>query len=111
MVKRTSNKPVEPATPDMFGQNAQQQLLSVVERLERLDEELDGTKEDIKEVFAEAKGNGFDVPILRKVMRVRKMDQAKRSEMDAIFDLYETAILNAEKNKNPANRAATEETD
>ena len=48
--------------------------------------------EQIKEVFAEAKGNGFDVKILRKVIRVRKQDRAQRQEEDAIMDLYMVAI-------------------
>ncbi|MGZ3376597.1 MAG: DUF2312 domain-containing protein, partial [Phenylobacterium sp.] len=48
--------------------------------------------EQIKEVFAEAKGNGFDVKILRKVVRIRKQDRAKRLEEDAILDLYLSAI-------------------
>jgi len=47
---------------------------------------------DLKEVYAEAKGNGFDVKIIRKVVRIRKMDRAKRQEEDALIDLYLSAI-------------------
>ena len=48
--------------------------------------------EQIKEVYAEAKGNGFDVKVLKKVVRIRKQDRAKRQEEDAILDLYLSAI-------------------
>ena len=71
---------------------AKDQLKSVVDRIERLEEEKAGLSADIKEVYAEAKGNGFDVKALRKVVRIRKQDRAKRLEEEAILDLYLSAI-------------------
>jgi uncharacterized protein (UPF0335 family) len=80
------------AHPDVLNQAAQGQLKSIVERIERLEVEKAEVAEQIKEVFAEAKGNGFDVKILRKVVRNRKQDRAKRLEEDAILDLDLAAI-------------------
>jgi uncharacterized protein (UPF0335 family) len=80
------------AHPDILNQAAQGQLKSIIERIERLEQEKSEIAEQVKEVFAEAKGNGFDVKILRKVVRIRKQDRAKRLEEEAIFDLYMSAI-------------------
>ena len=80
------------AHPDVLNQAAQGQLKSIIERIERLEVEKGEIAEQIKEVFAEAKGNGFDVKILRKVVRLRKQDRAKRQEEDAILDLYLAAL-------------------
>ena len=77
---------------DVLNQAAQGQLKSIIERVERLEIEKGEIAEQIKEVFAEAKGNGFDVKILRKVIRIRKQDRAKRQEEEAILDLYLSAI-------------------
>jgi uncharacterized protein (UPF0335 family) len=77
---------------DILNQAAQGQLKSIIERVERLEQEKSEIAEQIKEVFAEAKGNGFDVKIIRKVIRIRKQDRAKRMEEDAILDLYLAAI-------------------
>ena len=77
---------------DILNQTAQGQLKSIIERIERLEQEKSEIAEQIKEVFAEAKGNGFDVTILRKVIRIRKQDAAKRQEEDAILDLYLSAL-------------------
>jgi len=79
-------------TVDVLGGNAQTQLKSILERIERLEEDKAAVMADLKEVFAEAKGNGFDVKIIRKVVRIRKMDRAKRQEEDALIDLYLSAI-------------------
>lgn len=79
-------------TPDVLGGNAQSQLRSIVERVERLLEEKATLMEDIKEVYAEAKGNGFDTKTLRTAIRIRAMDPAKRSEAEAILDLYMSAL-------------------
>ena len=68
------------------------ELKSFVERIEKLNEEMADLREDVKSVFVEAKGNGFDVATIRKVIARRKMDAAKRQEQDAILDLYEGAI-------------------
>lgn len=80
------------AAPEILGHNAQGRLRSIVERLERLDEDKAAVMADIKEVFAEAKGEGYDGMILRKVMRIIKMDKAKRQEEEAVLDLYLSAL-------------------
>lgn len=80
------------ATNDVLNQTAQGQLKSIIERVERLEQEKAEIAEQIKEVFAEAKGNAFDVKILRRVIRIRKQDAAKRQEEDAILDLYLSAL-------------------
>lgn len=77
---------------DVLGGNAQTQLRSIVERWERLNEDRDVVLADLKELAAESKGNGFDVKIIRKVVRLRKQDRAKRQEEEAILDLYLSAI-------------------
>ena len=77
---------------DVLNTTAQTQLKTIVERIERLEEDKAAVMADLKEVFAEAKGNGFDVKILRKVIRIRKQDRAKRQEEEAILDLYLSAI-------------------
>jgi len=71
---------------------AQGQLRSIVERIERLEEERATIAADIKEVYAEAKGNGFDTKILRKVVRLRKVDRSEREEEEALIDLYLHAL-------------------
>lgn len=68
------------------------QLRSVVERIERLEEEKAAIAADIKEVYAEAKGNGFDTKILRKIVRLRKVDTAERQEEEALMDVYMAAL-------------------
>jgi len=80
------------AHPDVLNATAQGQLRSIIERVERLEQEKAEIAEQIKEVFAEAKGNGFDTKVLRKVVRIRKQDRAKRMEEEAILDLYLSAI-------------------
>jgi uncharacterized protein (UPF0335 family) len=80
------------AHSDILNATAQGQLKSIIERVERLEVEKAEISEQIKEVFAEAKGNGFDVKVLRKVIRIRKQDRAKRQEEEAILDLYLSAI-------------------
>jgi uncharacterized protein (UPF0335 family) len=80
------------AHPDVLNQAAQGQLKSIIERIERLEVEKAEIAEQIKEVKLEAKGNGFDVKIINKVVRIRKQDRAKRMEEDAILDLYLSAI-------------------
>jgi len=78
--------------PDILNGAAQTQIKSIVERVERLELEKAEVAEQIKEVFAEAKGNGFDVKVLRKVVRLRKQDRAKRMEEEAILELYLSAL-------------------
>lgn len=71
---------------------AKDQLKTLIERIERLEEEKAALQNDIKEVYAEAKGNGFDTKALRKVIRIRKMDATDREEQDAILELYMSAL-------------------
>lgn len=68
------------------------QLRSFIERVERLEEEKKGIAEDIRDVFAEAKGSGFDTKIMRQVIRLRKQDANERQEQEAILDLYLHAL-------------------
>lgn len=67
-------------------------LKSFIERIERLEEEKTALMEDIKEVYAEAKGTGFDAKTIRKVVALRKMDTEKRQEAEQLLDLYKSAI-------------------
>lgn len=75
--------------PTIVGSN---RLVSLVERIERLLEERSELSEDIKEVFGEAKGEGFDTPTIRKAIRLRAMDPAKRQEAEALLDTYMAAL-------------------
>lgn len=68
------------------------QLKSIVERIERLEEEKKTISDDVKEVYAEAKGNGYDVKVLRKLIARRKRDANELAEEEAILDLYEQAV-------------------
>ena len=68
------------------------QLQSIVERIERLEEEKAVISEDIKEVYKEAKGNGFDTKIIKKIVAMRKQDAAKVKEEQAILALYMDAL-------------------
>jgi uncharacterized protein (UPF0335 family) len=71
---------------------AAEQLRSFIERVERLEEEKAALTADIREVFAEAKGQGFDTKIMRQIVRMRKLDTADRQEQEAVLDLYMTAL-------------------
>ena len=77
---------------DTLGATAQGKLKSLVERIERLEEDRAAVASDLKEVYAEAKGEGFDTKIIRKVVRLRKADTAKRQEEEALIELYISAI-------------------
>jgi uncharacterized protein (UPF0335 family) len=80
------------ALPGTGGTAASKQLKSFVERIERLEEEKKGIADDIRDVFAEAKGNGFDTKVMRQVIRLRKKDAAERQEEEALLDLYLHAL-------------------
>ena len=80
------------ASFDTLSSTAQGKLKSLVERIERLEEDKASVAGDLKEVYAEAKGEGFDTKIIRKVIRLRKADVAKRQEEEALIELYITAI-------------------
>lgn len=71
---------------------ARDQLRSIVERVERLEEEKKTIADDIKEVYGEAKANGFDTKTLRAVVRLRKQEAAERQEQEALLDLYMHAL-------------------
>ncbi len=69
-----------------------QRLRSFIERIERLEEEKAHLAEDIKEIYAELKGVGFDAKTVRKIISLRKLDAEKRREADELLDLYKTAV-------------------
>jgi uncharacterized protein (UPF0335 family) len=71
---------------------AADRLKSFIERIERLEEEKKALADDIKEVIAEAKGTGFDVKIMRQVIRLRRMDKDDLSEQETLLDLYRRAL-------------------
>jgi len=83
---------VAETSPDVLTATAQGRLRSLIERLERLEEDKQAVMTDMKEVFAEAKGEGYDVAILKKVLKIRASDKAKLQEADAILDLYLSAL-------------------
>jgi uncharacterized protein (UPF0335 family) len=89
---RTMTKPrqIEAFSPQETG--AAEQIKSIVERIERLEEEKKTISDDIKEVYAEAKSNGLDVKVLRKLIALRKRDLRERREEEAILDLYLQAV-------------------
>ncbi len=68
------------------------QLKSIIERIERLEEEKKAISEDIKDVYAESKGNGYDVKALRTIIRLRKQDPNERQEEESILETYMQAL-------------------
>ena len=84
--------PAFDAASDVLTATAQGRLRSIIERLERLEEDKQAVMVDMKEVFAEAKGEGYDVKVLRKVVALRKRDLDERKEEEAILDLYLQAV-------------------
>jgi uncharacterized protein (UPF0335 family) len=74
------------------GDNAAGMIRSTIERAERLHEERKGLAEDLKELFAEARGNGLSVPALKHIIKERAKDPAKRAEFRAILEMYAAAI-------------------
>jgi uncharacterized protein (UPF0335 family) len=71
------------------------QLRAIVERIEQVEDEIKDLTEAKKEIYAEAKSNGFDVRVLREVIRVRKQDQKERDEHETLLDIYMSAIKGA----------------
>lgn len=67
-------------------------LRTIIERIERLEEEKKALSEDIREVYSEAKGAGFDVKVIRQLVRLRKMDATDRSEMEQVLDVYKRVL-------------------
>ena len=77
-------------------------ILSFIERVEHIDEELKALTERKKEVFSEAKGEGFDVKVLKEILRMRKQDDDERDERDSLLDLYLRAMQDAEPEQDKA---------
>src|SRR5438046_2075013 len=75
-----------------IGGIAGEKLRSFIERVERLEEEKRALSDDIKEVYGEAKGNGFDVKIMRQLIRIRRMDKDDYEEEQTLLDLYKRAL-------------------
>jgi len=73
-------------------QVAADQLRSIIERIERQEEEKKTISDDIRDIYAEAKGNGYDVKALRTIVRLRKQDVGERQEEETILDLYKNAL-------------------
>jgi uncharacterized protein (UPF0335 family) len=71
---------------------AKEQLAQFISRIERLEAEKSDLAEDIKEIYDEAKGTGFDVKIMRQIVKIKKQDKAKLAEQEAILDLYRQAL-------------------
>ena len=68
------------------------QLRLFIERIERLEEEKKGVSDDVRDVYSEAKSNGYDVKIMRQIVRLRKMTNDDRAEMEALLDIYKSAL-------------------
>ena len=77
--------------PDVGGV-AVERLKSFIERIERLEEEKRGLSGDIKEVYAEAKGTGFEPKIMRQIIKIRKMEKEEVDEEESLLDLYKRAL-------------------
>ena len=71
---------------------AKEHLRSYIERIERLEEEKKALADDIREIYSEAKGTGFDTKVMRQVLRLRRMESADRQEQEAMLDLYLSAL-------------------
>lgn len=71
---------------------AQDQLRAFIERIERMEEEKAAIAADIKEIYAEAKGNGFNTKVMRRIVNIRKQDANERMEQEAILELYMNAL-------------------
>lgn len=77
---------------DQIGANSKEQLKSIVERIEHVNDKIDGLRSDVKDIFTEAKGNGFDTKALRQIIRLRAEDPNKRAEREAILETYMSAL-------------------
>ena len=78
------------------------QLRAIVERIDHVEEEIRELNEAKKEIYLEAKSNGFDVKVLREVVRLRKQDQKEREELDELLDVYLRAITGASRGSKAA---------
>mgnify|MGYP003643371569 FL=1 len=75
-----------------IGGSASERLKALIDRIERLEEEKKALAEDIKEVYSEAKSAGFDVKVMRQLIRLRKMDESDRNEMEEVLTIYMRAV-------------------
>ena len=91
MSETATRPPKEQDTTDVGG-IAADRLRSIIERIERLEEERKGLASDIKDIFAEAKSAGFDVKVLRQVISLRKKEPAEVEEQETLLDLYRRAL-------------------
>ncbi|WP_019960950.1 DUF2312 domain-containing protein [Woodsholea maritima] len=92
MVTETDPYAPEGDVSDAIGASARDQIRAFVARIERLEEDKAAVMADMKEVYAEAKSMGFDVKVLRQVIRLRKQDRHERQEMEALLELYLGAL-------------------
>ena len=76
----------------MTGIGHNSELQSIVDRIERLEEERRGLSSDIRSVFDESKGKGFDIPAIREILKLRRMDAKKREELSAIVETYKIQL-------------------
>jgi uncharacterized protein (UPF0335 family) len=74
------------------GHNSNAQLKSIVERIERIEEEITESRSDVSDIYKEAKGNGYDVPALKAIVRARREDAEKRQAREAQIDIYRSAL-------------------
>jgi len=80
------------ASDPSSSESSAKRLRAFIERIERLEEEKAGIAADIKEVYAEAKGTGFDIKVMRQIVRIRKQDIEDRREQEELLDLYKRAL-------------------
>lgn len=80
-------------TRTMIGSNqSAEQLRSIIERIEKLSEEKEAIAADIRDVYAESRGHGFDVPAIRQIVKLRKLDAGEREEQESVLEAYKRAI-------------------
>lgn len=75
-----------------IGHNSKEQLISIIDRIENLEAEKANLAVDIREIYAEAKGNGYSVPALRALIKIRKEDANKRAERESLLEVYMQAL-------------------
>jgi uncharacterized protein (UPF0335 family) len=92
MPQTDSNTGRAPATSEASHSFAKGQLKAIIERIEKLEEEKKAISDDIKDVYGEAKGNGFDVKALRTIIRMRKQDADERQEQETVLETYMLAL-------------------
>ncbi len=86
------NESIANSSPENVDKATASRLKSIIERVERLEEEKSALAEDIKEIFGEAKATGFDVKVIRQIIRLRKIELDKRREAEMLLETYKAAI-------------------